>query len=785
MLTLLKVRKALGPRQKACPQAKRGKPRLENEKSKELESNLNQFEDDEPTLLLTRCDENGVKMLCSWKKRGGARIVLSGSIFTADIESLLKISYNQMSSDQSWMSHRDNGRGGLSDEYKRGVDSFVKFAQRVKDSDENILCPCNECKNLLWRTEDELKMHLYRFGIIESYTRWYCHREKSDFHNHYSMGTNQNDEDDVHDAFEMLRDLGEEQNEIEDMEEEPNEEASQFYNMLNHASVPLSTNHEKHSRLSFFMKLLYFKNRHHCRQKGFDELLELIGSVLPDKHTLPKKYSEVKNMVSGLNMGYEKIDAYENDCMLFYKTRADKLKCDICGADIYKKMKDEKKKPIAKKILRDVVEGQLTHPADGDEWKQFDRAFPSFANESVGEALIELCNFFKDLCSAWLKKRDLEKMEKDIVKILCKLDLIFTPGFFDTMEHLLVDLATECKLGGPVQYRGMYPFERYLEAYTYPTSTIGAEKKKALTEKEFEIVTYYVLINMPEVAEYLKEFENLVYGKKPHLDPSIFEAYAKKKFIRWFEERVRTNKELDDKFKDMIRGPVPIVQSYRGCYCNGYKFPCADSNQITSPNLGICVLGTCYNEVCGNYYRKLEEVLKLTYCNGHHIMLFKCHWFDSTRNIKVDKQRMTTVNVKSQLNAEDVFVLASQAAQVYYAPNINNQSSQWYTVVTTKPPPLDETTSSLDDAFQEEVSNASTSQVEPIIIDDPSYFFIDCRICGNNNENLSENEEENATDKENEEENAAKNRNEEANVTNNENADSSTDEFSESDEDSS
>ncbi|XP_074360755.1 uncharacterized protein LOC141701007 [Apium graveolens] len=156
------------------------------------------------------------------------------------------------------------------------------------------------------------------------------------------------------------------------------------------------------------MKLLYFKNRHHCRQKGFDELLELIGSVLPDKHTLPKKYSEVKNMVIGLNMGYEKIDACENDCMLFYKTRTDKLKCDICGADIYKKMKDEKKKPIAKKILRyfsltprlkrlymskhtaeymrwhknrDVVEGQLTHPADGDEWKQFDRAFPSFANE--------------------------------------------------------------------------------------------------------------------------------------------------------------------------------------------------------------------------------------------------------------------------------------------------------------------------------------------------------------------------------------------------------------------
>jgi len=29
------------------------------------------------------------------------------------------------------------------------------------------------------------------------------------------------------------------------------------------------------------------------------------------------------------------------------------------------------------------------------------------------------------------------------------------------MVHLLIHLATECKLGGPVHYRWMYPFERY------------------------------------------------------------------------------------------------------------------------------------------------------------------------------------------------------------------------------------------------------------------------------------------------------------------------------------
>ena len=254
-----------------------------------------------------------------------------------------------MSSDRSWMSSRFDGKGGLSDEYKRGVDDFVKFAQRSKDSNDNILCPCNHCKNSAWRTEDEVKVHLYRFGIIESYTRWEYHGEKLAWNNHYSMRNIQTDEDDVYDAFEMLSDIGGDKYHIEDMEEEPNEEASQFYKMLNHASVPLYPHHEKHTKLSFVLKLLHFKNRHHCSQKGFDELLELIGSILPENHTLPEKYNEVKNMVSGLNMGYEKIDACENDCMLFYKTDADKLQCDICRADRYKELKDKKKETCSKK----------------------------------------------------------------------------------------------------------------------------------------------------------------------------------------------------------------------------------------------------------------------------------------------------------------------------------------------------------------------------------------------------------------------------------------------------
>ena len=48
----------------------------------------------------------------------------------------------------------------------------------------------------------------------------------------------------------------------------------------------------------------------------------------------------------------------------------------------------------------------------------------------------------------------------NIIETLCKLEMIFHPSFFDSMEHLPIHLPFEVKAGGLVQYRWMYPFER-------------------------------------------------------------------------------------------------------------------------------------------------------------------------------------------------------------------------------------------------------------------------------------------------------------------------------------
>jgi hypothetical protein len=85
----------------------------------------------------------------------------------------------------------------------------------------------------------------------------------------------------------------------------------------------------------------------------------------------------------------------------------------------------------------------------------------------VVEALIELSNFFRILCSKVNSKNDLQRLQDRISLTLCHLEKIFPPSFFDIMEHLPIHLAEEALLAGPVQYRWMYPIERYIWLLSY------------------------------------------------------------------------------------------------------------------------------------------------------------------------------------------------------------------------------------------------------------------------------------------------------------------------------
>jgi hypothetical protein len=70
--------------------------------------------------------------------------------------------------------------------------------------------------------------------------------------------------------------------------------------------------------------------------KSFDMLLDLLMEAFPDGLALPKKFNKAKKVIKCLGLGYIKIDACENDCILFSKEYAKCDACPTCGRSRWK-----------------------------------------------------------------------------------------------------------------------------------------------------------------------------------------------------------------------------------------------------------------------------------------------------------------------------------------------------------------------------------------------------------------------------------------------------------------
>jgi hypothetical protein len=80
--------------------------------------------------------------------------------------------------------------------------------------------------------------------------------------------------------------------------------------------------------------------------------------------------------------------------------------------------------------------------------------------DNVVRPFVEMFAFFRGICSTNLTQEDMDRLKSDICVTLYKMEQVFPPGFFTSMVHLVVHLVLEFRLGGPVQYRWMYPAER-------------------------------------------------------------------------------------------------------------------------------------------------------------------------------------------------------------------------------------------------------------------------------------------------------------------------------------
>jgi len=119
---------------------------------------------------------------------------------------------------------------------------------------------------------------------------------------------------------------------LEAVEEEIDESARKFYKLVQDANKPL---HDK----TQYCKLLAIVHLYNLKYVGgisntiFTSLLEFINEIVPtDEPTLPKSTYETKIYLRDLGLGYEKISACRNHCMLFWKENEKLDTCTVCGA---------------------------------------------------------------------------------------------------------------------------------------------------------------------------------------------------------------------------------------------------------------------------------------------------------------------------------------------------------------------------------------------------------------------------------------------------------------------
>ncbi|XP_074377270.1 uncharacterized protein LOC141718785 [Apium graveolens] len=185
------------------------------------------------------------------------------------------------------------------------------------------------------------------------------------------------------------------------------------------------------------LRLRYCIDVMHIEKNVFENVFHtVIGSFKLKDTTTARKDLEALNIIPELWLnGSRKHKAK-------YTFNRDQLKL-LCNWVVQLKFSDG----CSSNIARYCKVSQLKfHEMKSHDCHVFMQKFlPSTLREllpnDIHKALCDLSNFFKGLCAKELLLSDLVKMQKNVVGIVCTLETIFFPGFFDPMEHLLVHLV--------------------------------------------------------------------------------------------------------------------------------------------------------------------------------------------------------------------------------------------------------------------------------------------------------------------------------------------------------
>jgi hypothetical protein len=114
-------------------------------------------------------------------------------------------------------------------------------------------------------------------------------------------------------------------------------------------------------------------------------------------------------------------------------------------------------------------------------------AIQRIMDEHVRQTLFGLYNFFDIISRKSISVRKVDKLQEEIVVILCKLEMYFPPTFFDSMVHLLVHIMENIVQLAPMFLHSMMLFERMngvIKGYVHNRSCPDGSIAKGFLTKE-------------------------------------------------------------------------------------------------------------------------------------------------------------------------------------------------------------------------------------------------------------------------------------------------------------
>ncbi|XP_021764701.1 uncharacterized protein LOC110729279 [Chenopodium quinoa] len=305
--------------------------------------------------------------------------------------------------DTSWI---DLPRGDPG--YFKGCMNFLKLAKEtLLPNTREYKCPCNKCKLNKTNSVEEVGGHILFYGFYKNYRNWIFHC-KDEGSKTYDLSDDQVNAVGRDDMDGLLRAAFRVNTRQTDKTQDPS---------FNEQSIEDDNSYDMDEGFTIYREVDdEYQSTFSNEEQSFNKLLELLIDAFPNIKEFPSSYYEGMKIINDLGLGYEKIHACPNDCMLYWGEFANKSECHICHTsrwknvkgkegDVNEKGKEACKKGGATKVMRyfpliprlkrlymssKTVEDMrwhfnrkddkiLRHPADGEAWKKFDEKYIEFA----------------------------------------------------------------------------------------------------------------------------------------------------------------------------------------------------------------------------------------------------------------------------------------------------------------------------------------------------------------------------------------------------------------------